>query len=297
MNKKGIIILIVFLSIICILMTSGFIYLLSSNFEWGSIYLNFNESELVDSIEYENEITSLNVDTKSIDVYFEESDNDKYSVEIYSNNKKIDYSFTNEDGVMNVKVYNKTKGNIFIGFGAHGKVVIKIPRNNTIEEFRIDQKIGDIQIGRFENLNGTIINSIGDLDIDTLNNVKIELGTGDIKIERVNNVDIKHTTGDLDIDTANEVINNSNTGDIDINIVNSNFNITSHTGDIEIEKAYLKKNSFIDNRTGDIDIKKVTGAYVDANTNTGDVRVNNNDRYAEYTLTIKNRIGDITVNK
>jgi len=296
MNKKGIIILIVFLSIICILMTSGFIYLLSSNFEWGSINLNFNESELVDSIEYENEITSLNVDTKSIDVYFEESDNDKYSVEIYSNNKKIDYSFTNEDGVMNVKAYNKTKDNIFIGFGAHGKVVIKIPRNNTIEEFRIDQKIGDIKIGKFENLNGTIINSIGDLDIDTLNNVKIELDTGDIKIERVNNVDIKHTTGDLDIDTANEVIDNSNTGDIDINTINSHFNIASHTGDITINTASLTGDSVINHKTGDIRIKKLTGVYVETDSKIGDVKINNNDRYAEHTLKITNKTGDIRIN-
>ena len=275
MNKKGLIILIVFLSAVCVLMTSGFIYLLANNFVWGSLDFDY-EGKLIDSIEYENDATSLNVDTKSIDVYFEETAGDKISLEIYSNNKKIDYSFNNENGVITLKAYNKINGSIFIGFGAYGKVVVKLPKENKIEEFRIDQKVGDIRIGSFENLNGTINNSVGDLRIDALNNAKIDLSTGDIKIKKINKVEIKHSTGDLDIDSVSELINNSSTGDIEIDNVDYKFEITSKTGDIKI--------------------RKVTGVYVEATTNVGDTKINNNDRYLEKTLTIKNKTGDIRIN-
>ncbi len=295
MNKKGLIILIVFLSTVCVLMTAGFIYLLTNNFDWSSLDFNY-EGELIDSIEYENDATSLNVDTKSIDVYFEETASDKISLEIYSNNKKIDYSFNNENGVITLKAYNKIKGSIFIGFGAHGKVVVKLPKENNIEEFRIDQKVGDIRIGSFENLNGSIYNSVGDLRIDALNNAKIDLSTGDIKIKKINKVEIKHSTGDLDIDSVSELINNSSTGDIKIDNIDYKFEITSKTGDVKITNADLKEDSLIDHKTGDIKIRKVTGVYVEATTNVGDTKINNNDRYLEKTLTIKNKTGDIKIN-
>ena len=295
MNKKGLIILIIFLSTVCVLMTAGFIYLLTNNFDWGSLDFDY-EGKLIDSIEYENDATSLNVDTKSIDVYFEETASDKISLEVYSNNKKIDYSFDNENGVITLKAYNKIKGSIFIGFGAHGKVVVKLPKENNIEEFRIDQKVGDIRIGSFENLNGSIYNSVGDLRIDALNNAKIDLSTGDIKIKKINKVEIKHSTGDLDIDSVSELINNSSTGDIEIDNVDYKFEITSKTGDVKIINADLKEDSLIDHKTGDIKIRKVTGVYVEATTNVGDTKINNNDRYLEKTLTIKNKTGDIRIN-
>lgn len=296
MNRKGIIALIIFLLVLCLFMTGGFIYLLTSNFEWGSFNFKISEGKLIDSIEYDNDVTVLNIDTKSIDVYFEENDTNKYSLEIYSNNKKIEYSFNNENGVINLKAYNKTKGNLFIGFGAHGKVVVKIPKENSLNEFVINHKVGDIKIGNFKDLNGTINNSVGDLDIDTLNNVKIDLGIGDIDIKKVNKVEVKHSTGDLDIDYVNEFLNDSKTGDIKVNSINYSFNIVSHTGDITINNADLKNNSIIDNKTGDIDIYKTSGVYVEAKTNTGDIKVNNNDRYAEYTLKIQNKTGDIKIN-
>ncbi len=295
MNKMGLIILIIFLSTVCVLMTAGFIYLLTNNFDWSSLDFDY-EGKLIDSIEYENDATSLNVDTKSIDVYFEETSSDKISLEVYSNNKKIDYSFDNENGVITLKAYNKIKGSIFIGFGAHGKVVVKLPKENNIEEFRIDQKVGDIRIGSFENLNGSIYNSVGDLRIDALNNAKIDLSTGDIKIKKINKVEIKHSTGDLDIDSVSELINNSSTGDIEIDNVDYKFEITSKTGDVKITNADLKEDSLIDHKTGDIKIGKVTGVYVEATTNVGDTKINNNDRYLEKTLTIKNKTGDIKIN-
>ena len=293
MNKKGLIILIVFLSIACVVMSGGFIYLLTSNFEWGCF--NFSNASLVETISYENDATSLIVDTKSIDVFFEESESDKFVLEVYSNNKNIDYSFNDEDGVIYLKAHNSKNVSLF-GFYRESKVVVKIPKENNLEEFKIDAKVGDIKIANFENLNGTIINTVGDLNITSLNNVKIELGTGDIDINKINKVDIKHTTGDLDIDTVSELINNSSTGDIKIENIDSKFEITSTTGDIRITNAELNNNSLIDHKTGDIRIKKISGAYIEASSKVGDTKINNNDRYSEYTLTIKNNTGDIKIN-
>ncbi|MCR5482782.1 MAG: DUF4097 domain-containing protein [Bacilli bacterium] len=299
MTKKGIIILIVFLSVVCALMTGGFIYLLANNFEWGSfeLGLDFTEPKLLDSISYENaEVEQLYIDSKALDIFVEESSDDKYSLEVYANNKKIDYSFDNTDKKVTFKAHNNKGASFVFGFNTHGKIVVKIPKETNLYTFMIDAKIGDIKVKSLENLEGKIKNTVGDLDIDKVKNMNIDLGTGDININEINTTEIKHTTGDLDIDNVSSLINNSSTGDINIGTVDCDFNITAKTGDIKINKASLLKDSLIDLKTGDIRIKEISGAYVEANSNVGDVKVNNNDRYAENTLTIKNKTGDIRIN-
>lgn len=293
MTKRGIIILIVFLSLICLLMTGGFIYLLTSDFSWGSFNLSFSSSKLIDSITYSNDCEVLHIDSKNIDVFVEEAVDNQITLEVYAN-KNIDYSFNNNDKKIEFKAHNNKTINLF-NFG-QSKIVVKLPKENSISDFLIDAKVGDIKVDSFESLNGKIINTVGDLDIEKFNDLYIELGTGDIKINQVNSLEIKHSTGDIDVDTVESFKCESTTGDISINDINSRFEITSKTGDIRIDKALLNDNSLIKHTTGDVKIKEVKNAYVDATTKVGDVKVNNNDRYAEYTLTINNKTGDIKIN-
>ena len=299
MNKKGLIILIVFLSAICLLMTGGFIYLLVNNFNWGSIELglDFSKPKLLDSITYENvDVEGLYIDSKALDVYIEESSDDKYSLEIYSNNKNIDYSFDNTDKKVTFKAHNNKGASIILGYNTHGKIVVKLPKENNLSDFLIDAKVGDIKVGNFDYLNGKIVNTTGDLEVKGFNNLYIDLNTGDIKLGDVSNVTIKHGTGDTDINTVYSLTYNGHTGDIDIDNVTDMFNITATTGDIKINNAELNHDSKIDHKTGDIRIKSLKNAYVDVTSKVGDVKVNNNDRYAELTCTIKNNVGDIKIN-
>ncbi len=299
MTKKGLIILISFLSVVCLLMTGGFIYLLVNNFEWGSIELglDFSKPKLLDSITYENvDVEEINIDSKALDVYIEESSDDKYSLEIYVNNKNIDYSFDNIDKKVTFKAHNNKGASIILGYNTHGKIVVKIPKENNLYTFNVDAKVGDIKVGNFEGLNGSIKNTTGDLEVNKFNDLSIDLGTGDIKLKDVSSVDIKHNTGDIDIGTIGDLTIQSKTGDINIDEVNLKMDITSKTGDIKINKVLVTSNSKIDNTTGDITIKEVSGSYVDATSKIGDVKVNNNDRYAEYTLKIQNKTGDIKIN-
>ena len=299
MNKKGIIILIVFLSVVCVFLTSGFIYLLSTNFEWGSfeLGLDFSDAKLLDTAIYENiEVEELTIDSKALDVYVEETTGDQYVLEVYSNNNKIDYSFNNDDKKLTFKAHNNKGASIVLGYNTHGKIVIKIPKENNLNTFLIDAKVGDIKVGNLEYLNGKIKNTVGDLDVDGFNELTIDLGTGDINLHNVNSVDIKHTTGDLEIDTVGDITNDSKTGDIKIGDVSLRFNIKSNTGDITINNASLTEDSVINHKTGDIRIKKLTGVYVETDSKIGDVKINNNDRYAEHTLKITNKTGDIRIN-
>ena len=283
MNKKGLIILIVFLSIACVVMTGVFIYLLTSNFEWGSINFNLGEPKLIESNKYES-LDGILIDTKAIDVIVETSEDDTIITEVYSNDN-VDYSETVVDNKLTLKVHTKSSFRLF-SFGQTQKVVVKLPKDYS-NEFVIDAKVGDIKLDSFENLDAVIKNSTGDLHAKNLNSADIDLTTGDINVENVNVLTIKHNTGDIDINTVDTLKYNGQTGDLKINSVTNSFDITSQTGDIKINNADFKADSKIEHKTGDIKIKNVTGAYV---------KIDSNDRKAELTCTINNNVGDIKIN-
>lgn len=292
MNKNGLIILIVFLALVIVTMTGGFIYLLSSNFSWGEINFVERKSKLIDTQTYES-LDSITLDTKAIDIVIQESNTEEIITEVYSN-KNIDYSSSIEDNKLTLKAHQKNSVTLF-SFGFSSKVIVKLP-SNYAGELNIDAKVGDISIKTFNDLNATIVNSVGDLSIDELKNVNIEITTGDIYVKEAKEINIKLNTGDIDINEVSVLKIDSKTGDISIKNIDDSFSIKANTGDIDIKRADLKANSKIDHRTGDINIKKLTNAYIEVSSKVGDTKVNNNDRYAELTCTIKNNVGDIRVN-
>jgi hypothetical protein len=294
MNKTGIKILILFLTFIVFLMTATFVYLLKSNFDWSNVGISIGNTKLIESKEFES-ITDINVESKAIDVIVKESDTDSVVVEVYSN-KDLDYNIEESDGKLKVYV-NYVSKITFFSFGNNTRLVIKLPKTYD-GRFNVDAKVGDINIDSFENLEPTINNTVGDLNIKSVKSVIVEeLETGDIDIDSADTILIKkHSTGDIDIDDVNTVMIKTNTGDVNIKSIKNSFDIEGKTGDVKIDNADLKDDSRIEHKTGDVRIKSLTGAYIDASTKTGDTKVNNNDRCLEHTCTIKNNIGDIKVN-
>jgi hypothetical protein len=294
MNKGVAITFIVILSILAIVLTGGFIFLLRSNFTWGSFNLTLGSysDKLVDSKTFTS-AEEINVDTKAIDLFVDVSDDENITVELYSD-KEVNYSFTNENDIVNLKAHI----NNYISFGFLSKsprLVVKVPKEYAAK-FTIDSKVGDIHIASFESLNPTIKSTTGDIKIEKVNESTIDVGTGDVKITEVKVLNIKQGTGDIKVQDVDSIDINANTGDVKIQKVNNKMNIINGTGDIKIQDAIINENSSITNRTGDIKIQSLSGAYIEADNKVGDVKVNNNDRHLELTCTIHTNTGDIRVN-
>ena len=113
MNKGVAITFIVILSILAIVLTGGFIFLLRSNFNWSSFDFSLGSysDKLVDSKTFTS-AEEINVDTKAIDLFVEVSNDENITVELYSD-KEVDYSFTNENDIVNLKAHI----NNYISFG------------------------------------------------------------------------------------------------------------------------------------------------------------------------------------
>ena len=294
MSKGVAITFIVLLSIIAIALTGGFIYLLNSNFDFTSFNFSFDtySSNLIESKTFES-ANEIYIDSSAIDVFVEESSDNKFIVELYAE-KEIDHSFNLEDKKLNIVV--KETHNSFSFFGKGKKLVVKIPREYE-DEFTIDSKVGDIHITTFENLKPTIKNTTGDIKITKVKDATIEVNTGDIKVDDVSILNIKQGTGDTKVQTVDFIDITASTGDVRISTVNNKFNITNTTGDIKIQNATLTEDSNISNKTGDIKIESLSGAYIEASNKVGDIKVNNNDRKLDLTCTIHTNTGDIRVNE
>lgn len=292
MSKKLNIVLIVILTAFAIALTSGLVYLINTDFNFNSINFSDNYSKkLVEEKEFDN-IKNLDVKINVADLIVEEKNQNTIKVEIYSNNiKKYDISETEK--LIKVSVENKKTS--FINFGKSPYVKITVPTGYS-KTIAVDSKVGDVKIKKLKDAILKVESETGDVKVDEIDRVTAIISVGDIKINKVNKLIAKSKTGDTKIGEVKNISCKNTTGDIKINKVKESMVLETKTGDIKVENATISKNSSIISDVGNVKIVSTKGCYVEAKTNVGDTRINNNDRKSDIVLTITSRIGDIKVN-
>lgn len=252
----GKVIRITLLSVVILALLSLMLVVMTGNFDFKS------KSKLIFSKEYElTEVNDFIIDVKSKDILIEQSKDDKIHVEIYAQKENAFDVKLNED--KNLEITQNTKiNNVCIGicFGSKQDIVISLPKEFN-GKFDIDATSADIE--------STVDNKL---------DYKIKLTSGDIEIENVNSIKGKSTSGDIEIGR-----------------ISSSIDFKTTSGDIDIDDIILEKDSSISVISGDIKINNITDGYVETSVKSGDVKIKNNDRHAEYVLKITTTSGDITV--
>ncbi len=261
MKNKATIATIIILSIFCLLLTSGFIYLLTNS---NNIHFSFDFSDksmnLVDSYEVlPDDIKNIKINVHSTDVEIKES-NEKILVEYYSNrenNAKFTYdetSITLDENNFDVSC---------IGFcNSRRKVVLYIPSNYS-GEYNISTKSGDIK---------------SSIDLSN-NNVNISAMSGDVRLDIIGNANVSTMSGD-----------------IEINKVNKKINLSAMSGDIKINDLNIIEDSDIKTSSGDVKVNNnIANCYVDVKTSSGDKHINKSDRKSDVVLKINTSSGDVRV--
>ena len=294
MSKSMAITLIILLSILCFAVAGVMIFFLVNKNGFNFVFHFDGYSEtLVEKKTFET-INDIYVDSKNMDVLFENTSDDKITVELYSE-KEEEHTFTENEEKITIKAEIKNHGWVFMQKAS--RLIIKIP--NTFEnDLIVESGVGDIKFENLPNITTSIKVGTGDVKIDELNKVTATIGVGDFKAEKVKIANIIIGTGDIKISNIDVIEATSGIGDIKITNLNNKCTIDSSTGDVKIETATITEESSISNKTGDVKIRSLSGAYVDAKTNIGDTKVNNSeeDRKSDIVLKINNNIGDIKVN-
>ena len=291
-NKSLIILLITLLSIIVIALVVFMINVLNGNFNFRNFNFSHKVSnELVLDKVYDTAFNKIKIKANASDIYVKESTNSEVRVIIYGDKEKNSVHINNDELIIESKE-DSCKGfcfNIKIA-----KIEIYVPNTNK-GIIEVENNYGDVDIDKFLNSDIKIDEDCGDVTVLGANNVDITNDYGNIVLEQANVANIKSSAGDIKIDTINDIILKNDYGNVEVNKVNNYLNMKTDYGDIKIKNINIQKDSYIKNDFGNIEIGYTNEIYINADTDLGNVEINNNYQKSDITLKIENDCGDIEV--
>ncbi len=332
-SKVAKIILIIILVLIMIALINFMVYAIINkdngfNMKFSLITFGDNTEKIFEK-EYEpEELDKIKLDVSLSNVSIEKADVDKIKITAYGDkDEKINEAINNKELSItksNTKVY------IFAMFyWCDEKVIIQVP-NDCDEEFNIHTSSGDITAQNLENNNisfeassgkiecgninnGELKSSSGDIVVGNGNEVKIQSSSGDIKagdfsklsaeassgnveVGTIGEGTVKTSSGEIEIIGADRIKAEASSGDISIETIENYCELKTGSGNIDINSLNITENSNINAKSGNVRINGKNDIYVETETNSGDARIENNNRMAEIVLKITTTSGNIKVN-
>ena len=290
-NKKGIITLIIVLTIILVLVSIFFVLLFKNDFKGFKIGVQTSNELILDKT-YEEEFNKIIIDATISEIDIKKSDSNNIKTKIYGEKDYIDVQ-TSLD-TLNIKTSEKNC--IGICFNQKStKIEIYLPEEYD-DNIDIKNDYGDIFIDEFLNANINIEEDCGDVKILGGNIINVDNNYGDIEIGETNIAVINEDCGDVKISNVNDITIKNSYGDIEIKSVNNYLHLENDCGAIKVNNIDLKKDSYIKDDYGDIEIGNTNQIFIDAKTDLGKVNIKNNYNKSDVTLKIENDCGDIDVN-
>lgn len=274
-NKTKTIILIILLSILCIVLIGFLIAFICGVIPiWSFNVVNYKVSNHLAYEEiYDRNIQSIEVDSTLGDIEILPSNDDNIHLSIYSD----DCLFKVNDSNSSLVVKFQEEGFHFQLLRTKDLVRLYVPEDCDIL-FELASDSGGVEVMDFSNASFDISVDMGEVAIGSCDTLDIESDMGDVRIGTVRELDAVLDLGNLEVTSIAE-----------------RLSIEADMGKVSLDEVHLLSDSTITLSLGDLDIKQLSNAYVDAKTDLGDIDVENNDRNAPYTLTIKNDMGDVTI--
>ena len=275
MKNKGLMIFLIITFITIFICFVSFIFFITvKRIDLKNVRIGKKSELVIDEI-YDTDFEKISILSNAMDINIKVSDNNKTRLVIYGEKKstKID----TEDDELTIKMKNKPKTNLFCINCQQDKVLLYLPKTFA---------------------NEIIFESVaGDINIESLPyaNVEIKASAGDIDIKELSSLNLKASAGDIDIGKVNSLIIEALAGDISIGEIDEYLSFSGKSGAVNISKLYITNDSKIDMDYGEIKIKETSDVFVDASVKAGEIKINNNDRFAKTELKIRLKAGEIKV--
>lgn len=292
MKNKGIIItLIVFLSLLATSLIIMMIILLNGGFKNFSFLMFSSVSDtLAFEEEYHEPFRMIEVDSDASEIEFISTDEDFVKVVIYGDEKNINVSKKKE----RLSITTKMNCHFLCYKQKRSKIEIYLPKDYA-GKIKIDNNYGNVSIGEFKNAEIAVDSDCGDIDVVAGDTVKLDNDLGDIHLEYANSAELEENAGKVTIGEVGNIKAKNDLGDITIEKVTNSLELKDSCGDITIDEIIITKNSSIKNDLGKVKIGFTNEIYIDASTDLGKVKINENTRQSDITLKIENSCGDIIV--
>lgn len=261
MKNKGIIIsLIILLSILIAGLIIFLCFAIKGSFKWKNWGAKKSEQVIFDESYDFAQIEDLEILSTAGDIKLEESMDEEIRVIVYGKNAE-DLKVDLQENQLKVDYSQYKQKNIIFGFNSYlTDIVVYLPKKYD-KNISIRTQYGDLEVTDLEKASVEIEGDCGDVNLGKVKNAVVKNHYGDIKIQEIGN----------------------------------QFEIYSDCGDVKIGSIKIAENSSIVNNLGDIKIGQTNEIYMDAKTDLGDVKINQNYRHSETTLQLQNNCGDIEV--
>lgn len=287
------------IKILLIILVIGLIYYLITltfsgynNRVKGIFTLNYkHSSELILNEKYEENFNSIIIKAEAADIYIKNSEDNLTHVKIYGEKDNTTVKTNN-----NLEITNKIAK--CIGFCINREVSIielYIPSNYD-KKITIKSNFGNIKVEDFKDLTLTIDIDAGNIEVGNIKEGNIKTNAGNIDVASSKTLTVKDNAGNIKVDKVDDITATNNAGNITINEVNNYLKIQDDAGEIKINTLNINKNSSIKNNMGNVKIGKTNDIYIDGTVNLGNMKINNNNKDSNITLTIKCDLGDIKIN-
>ncbi len=291
-NKPLLITLIILLTILAIGLIIGMFYIINGKIRFPQFSSYKVSSNLSIEKTYDLTFEKIRVEAKASEIHVKKTKDTEIKLRIFSDHEKTKVEINNQE------LFIKLEEKACIGFCFHqtiDKIELYIPEDFE-KEINLINEYGNIIIDSFLNADIKIKENCGDVKVAGANRAFIENEYGDIELSKATSASIYQSAGDILVGEVKEITAENEFGDIHITSVFDFLDIKNSCGDIKIDQIDLKRNSTITSSLGNVKIGSTNAIYIDAKTNLGDVKINNNERNADILLKIQNSCGDIKVN-
>lgn len=282
-------------SIIAVSLVGLMIFLINGNIKLTSFKMPGREGkDLILDETYNKKCNSINIESDCGNIYINASDKKEIRVVIHGDEKKHKISCEFKNNKLNIVQEQKKKISFFSFDNIMNRIEVYVPKDYS-NKLEINDSYGNIEVDSFANANMDISESCGRVVVKEGKEVIISNDYGDIELNKAKIAEIEDSCGNIKIGQINDIDAKNDYGDIIIKKILNSLNLSDSCGNIKIENLNLNKNSEISDDTGDISIGSTNKIYIDAKTDLGNVKINNNYRKSNVELKIRNSCGDIKV--
>lgn len=271
MNKNVVIKIVLYSLLVIILLAIMVLGIIKKGFLFP---LDSPKEELYNEVYSSDNIHKLSVELIASDVTIKESPDESIRVTIYgqkSHKDKFNIALKNNNLVVS------EKSRFCLGFCFFDEEAIIYLPESFVKNIDVKTTSGDIAINPKLDSNMDVSSVSGDVYIKEAKKVKVKTTSGDIEIDNALETELKTTSGDSTLGQS------------------GNINASSVSGDIEIGDLTVNGSAGIKTTSGDVEIDKINDAYIETETTSGEITINNNNRKSNNTLKIDTVSGDITV--
>lgn len=248
-----------------------------------------------------SKITSIDINARSADVMFIESD--RYGIEIRYN--EIEPVWNLSDGKLKISFDENDSFSFYLlnlnwDSFENNYVKVYMPHSEELDKISVTTSSGDINIGEFNANDIYIKNSSGDINMSNISgsSMDITLLSGKLKGSRLeaSNITLKSSSGDADLNDikAKYLSADVKSGDINIdNCVTDEINLHSSSGDIKALNTTASGMN-VKVSSGKIVLDGRFSGLIEITSSSGDVRFTTFEDKNSYNCDLYASSGDIT---